>query len=379
MNLGHRLKLKPRYIWIEFVTQDMDGVGLSFALNIRFHRFHSNSTNQFGPCNTWGAETAQYSGDSGAKQFLSRQSYDLVIVISLSSRTSYATQSFMMFHVRSAGLHQSFGPCNVHGTSSCFKSGGEILDDAIVSVVWYYIAFNGTGKSPCAIHLSINQPSDVGFLNFALIAHAISLKTLANLCDCFVAKNSKSKTSSELFHDNCSASICRCSTSHARVAPPAAVHTCLKLVTLKTASLALPRPGWMLHVSHVSTKNEEMWACFCCAIEHTKGILKLHCWFAASNCHFIVFLCVFHTWLARLDQWRGSRSGCEWHHQHRECCVSTILQQLGHHLGHQQLVSGTMAQKKHVQGKTTTLFIAFAGVLALHLRASKCYLWFAVL
>lgn len=357
----------------------MDGVGLSFALNIRFHRFHSNSTNQFGPCNTWGAETAQYSGDSGAKQFLSRQSYDLVIVISLSSRTSYATQSFMMFHVRSAGLHQSFGPCNVHGTSSCFKSGGEILDDAIVSVVWYYIAFNGTGKSPCAIHLSINQPSDVGFLNFALIAHAISLKTLANLCDCFVAKNSKSKTSSELFHDNCSASICRCSTSHARVAPPAAVHTCLKLVTLKTASLALPRPGWMLHVSHVSTKNEEMWACFCCAIEHTKGILKLHCWFAASNCHFIVFLCVFHTWLARLDQWRGSRSGCEWHHQHRECCVSTILQQLGHHLGHQQLVSGTMAQKKHVQGKTTTLFIAFAGVLALHLRASKCYLWFAVL
>ena len=131
MNLGHRLKLKPRYIWIEFVTQDMDGVGLSFALNIRFHRFHStNSTNQFRPCNTWGAETAQYSGDSGAKQFLSRQSYDLVIVI---SRTSYATQSFMMFHVRSAGLHQSFGPCNVHGTSSCFKSGVErFWDDSIV-------------------------------------------------------------------------------------------------------------------------------------------------------------------------------------------------------------------------------------------------------
>lgn len=46
--------------------------------------------------------------------------------------TVYATQSFMMFHVRSAGLHQSFGPCNVHGTSSCFKSGGEILDDSIV-------------------------------------------------------------------------------------------------------------------------------------------------------------------------------------------------------------------------------------------------------
>ena len=50
---------------------------------------------------------------------------------------------------------------------------------------------------------------------------------------------------------------CRCSTSHARVAPPAAVHTCLKLVTLQTASRALPRPGWMLHVSHVSTKSEK--------------------------------------------------------------------------------------------------------------------------
>ena len=70
-------------------------------------------------------------------------------------------------------------------------------------------------------------------------------------------KNSKSKTSSELFHDHCSASICRCSTSHARVAPPAAVHTCLKLVTLRTASLALPRPGWML-------------ACFTCLHENLR-------------------------------------------------------------------------------------------------------------